>query len=115
MKAKRKVSRVSYEKLARDIIGHERLYYQQSQPVISDAEYDALLAELRGIEEAHPDWIVPWSPTRRVGAEPLAGFTKVVRKVPMLSLDNTYAEDDVRAFHERVVKNLGGEPSNRAT
>ncbi len=68
------------------------------------------MTQLRAVEDAHPDWAVSWSPTRRVGhGAPLDGFVKVVRPVPMLSLDNSYDADDLRAFHERVVRGLDGD------
>jgi DNA ligase (NAD+) len=95
--------------LIAEIEDHDRRYYVENRPVISDAEYDALLAELRALEAAHPEAIVPWSPTQRVGGKPTADFPKVVRQIPMLSLDNTYDEADLTAFHERVVRGLGGE------
>lgn len=101
--------RARYEKLAQDIAEHDRRYYLEARPTISDAEYDRLYAELRGLEAAHPDWIVPWSPTQRVAPKPVSDFPKVVRAVPMLSLDNTYDEDELHAFDERVRKGLGGE------
>ncbi|HEY3355152.1 MAG TPA: NAD-dependent DNA ligase LigA [Polyangia bacterium] len=98
-----------YEALAREILDHDRRYHVDSNPIISDVEYDRLLAELRALEAAHPELIVPWSPTQRVGFAPISEFPKVVREVPMLSLDNTYSEDDLREFHERVLKGLEGE------
>jgi len=81
----------------------------QHDPSISDREYDALMHELIELETQHPELVVDWSPTQRVGHAPVSEFAKVVREVPMLSLDNTYDEDDLRAFHERVVKGLGGD------
>src|SRR5207249_2488940 len=77
----------------------------------ADVEYDRLFKELRRIEEEHPEWVVPWSPSKRVGHAPASAFPKVVRETPMLSLDNTYDEADLRAWHERVRKGLGAEPS----
>ena len=98
-----------YLALARALTEHDRRYYVEAAPTISDVEYDRLVAQLRAIEADHPEWIVPWSPTQRVGHAPLSGFAKVVRPRPMLSLDNTYDEGDLRAFHDRVVKGLGGD------
>jgi DNA ligase (NAD+) len=95
--------------LIAEIEDHDRRYYLENRPTISDAEYDGLLAELRGLEAEHPEQIVPWSPTQRVGGKPTSDFPKVVRDVPMLSLDNTYDEGELRAFHERVVRGLGGD------
>jgi len=102
-------SRQQYLDLAAELTEHDRLYYVEATPKISDFEYDQLNKKLRGIEEANPDWVVDWSPTQRVGHEPISSFEKVVRDVPMLSLDNTYDEEDLRAFHERVLKGLDGE------
>lgn len=101
-------TREAYEALCREILEHDRRYYVDAEPVISDFEYDKLLEKLRAIEAAHPDWVLPWSPTQRVGHVPLSAFPKVERKVPMLSLDNTYDEAELTAFHERVVRGLGG-------
>jgi len=98
-----------YLRLVDEISEHDRRYYVEAAPTISDVEYDRLLASLRKLEDAHPAWVVAWSPTRRVAPEPASAFPKVVRKVPMLSLDNTYDEDELRAFHERVLKGLGGD------
>src|SRR5882672_8194831 len=95
--------------LSAEIEEHDRRYYLESRPTISDAEYDRLLAELKALEAAHPELVLPWSPTQRVGGKPTADFPKVIRRVPMLSLDNTYDEADLAAFHERVVRGLGGE------
>jgi len=95
--------------LITEIEEHDRRYYQEARPTISDREYDALLDELKSLEAAHPELIVPWSPTQRVGGKPTTDFPKVVRKVPMLSLDNTYDENDLNEFYDRVLRGLGGE------
>src|SRR5438128_405558 len=105
-----KRARAHYEELARALVEHDRRYYVENDPTVADAEYDRLLRELRAIEEAHPDWIVAWSPTQRVAPAPASAFPKVVRDTPMLSLDNTYDEADLKAWHERVRKGLGEEP-----
>lgn len=102
------MDQAAYLALVDEITEHDRRYYVDAAPVISDVEYDRLLASLRQVEAEHPDWIVAWSPTHRVGHAPVSAFPKVVRKVPMLSLDNTYDEAELRAFHDRVVKGLGG-------
>ncbi len=102
----------------RDVIrDHEYRYYVLAQPTISDAEFDRLLAELRALEVQHPGLVTPDSPTQRVGGRPAEGFATVDHAVPMLSLDNAYSEDDLRAFHERVMKVLaatGGAPPSVA-
>ena len=90
-----------------EIRRHEERYYVLNEPEISDAEFDRLLEELRAIEQAHPDLVVPDSPTQRVGGRPVEGFATVEHLVPMLSLDNTYSEDELRAFDERVRRGLG--------
>ncbi|MEO8501153.1 MAG: NAD-dependent DNA ligase LigA [Vicinamibacteria bacterium] len=89
---------------------HEHLYYVLSKPEISDQEFDALDRELRDLETAHPGLITPDSPTKRVGEVPLSEFPSVTHKEPMLSLENTYSEDEVREFEERVRRQLGDTP-----
>jgi len=103
------VTRAQYEALALQILEHDRRYYVDADPIIADVEYDRLFAELRAVESEHPDWVVQWSPTQRVGVTPVSTFPKVTRAVPMLSLDNTYDEKELTAFHERVVRGLGGD------
>ena len=96
----------AYLDLVAEMVEHDRRYYVDAAPTISDQSYDQLLKQVRDTEEKHPDWIVSWSPTQRVGHQPLSGFTKVVRDVPMLSLDNTYDEAELSAFHDRVTRGL---------
>jgi DNA ligase (NAD+) len=91
----------------RDLIRHhEERYYVQDDPEIGDAEFDALVNELKAIEREHPELVTPDSPTQRVGGRPVEGFETVDHAQPMLSLDNAYNEDDLRAFDERVRKGL---------
>jgi DNA ligase (NAD+) len=92
------------EKLRDEIRRHEDLYYVLDNPEISDAEYDALLEQLQRLEQAHPDQITPDSPTQRVGGKPAEGFSQVVHRRPMLSLDNSYNIDELRAFDQRCQK-----------
>ncbi len=101
--------RSEYLKLVDELTEHDRRYHVEASPTISDVEYDQLAVRLRELEAAHPDWIVEWSPTRRVGHQPVSDFPKVTRAVAMLSLDNSYDEADVRAFYDRVVKGLDGD------
>jgi DNA ligase (NAD+) len=91
---------------------HEDCYYRRSAPEISDAEFDALLHELERLEAAHPDLVTPDSPTQRVGGTIEHGFATVEHLVPMLSLDNAYSEEELRAFDDRVRRGagLGGAP-----
>ena len=95
------------EKLRAEIRRHDRLYYVETQPEISDREYDLLLKRLQEFEAAHPELITPDSPTQRVGGEPQTGFETVVHAAPMLSIDNTYNADELREFDARVAKALG--------
>ena len=95
------------ETLRKEINFHNYKYYVESNPVISDYEFDQLLKKLEDLEKKFPDLITPDSPTQRVGGEPLEGFKTVEHKVAMLSLDNTYNYDELRDFDERVKKNVG--------
>ncbi len=81
---------------------HEYRYYVLDDPEISDAEFDKLMEQLKSVEAEHPDLITPDSPTQRVGGKPREGFLKVRHSSPMLSLDNTYSEDELRAWERRV-------------
>jgi DNA ligase (NAD+) len=94
------------ETLRADIAEHNRRYYQDAAPTVSDREYDALYRELADLESAHPELAQADSPTRRVGGAPLAEFTQIRHQVPMLSLDNTYSEEEVGEFYRRVQKAL---------
>src|SRR5256714_6218326 len=89
------------ESLREEIRRHEELYYVHDSPEISDAEYDALLVRLQQLESEYPDLVTPDSPTQRVGGRPAEGFDEYVHRRPMLSLDNSYNIDDLRAFDER--------------
>src|SRR5438067_1128169 len=86
---------------------HEEQYYIHSAPEISDEQFDTLLHELEKLEAEHPDLVTPDSPTQRVGGRIVEGFATVEHKVPMLSLDNAYNEEELRAFDERVRKGAG--------
>ncbi len=81
---------------------HDYRYYVLDDPTISDADYDALLRELQAIEAAWPELIDPASPTQRVGGRPASGFSEIAHAVPMLSLDNAFDADDLRAFDRRL-------------
>src|SRR6185437_4230963 len=100
-------------KLRAQIAHHNRLYYELDRPSISDADYDALLGELRTLEREHPELITPDSPTQRVGGAPSGRFAKVRHAVPMLSLANAFTPEDVAGFLDRIRRFLkldAGEP-----
>src|SRR5262252_4951492 len=92
----------------RQLIRHnEEQYYVHSAPEASDEEFDKLLHELERLEADNPDLVSTDSPTQRVGGRLVEGFAEVQHKVPMLSLDNAYNEEELRAFDERVRKGAG--------
>ena len=98
--------------LRRKIEEHDRRYYVEARPTISDAAYDVLYRELRALEEAHPELITPDSPTQRVGGKATAGFKQVRHAMPMLSLDNLFAKDGLDGLKKwigSVEKLLPGE------
>ena len=92
--------------LREEIARHNRAYYVQDAPVISDAQYDALFNELLVLEKQHPQWQTVDSPTQRVGAAPLDAFKKVQHAVPMLSLANAFSSEDINAFDTRMCDEL---------
>ncbi len=96
------------EKLRETIRHHEYLYYGLDEPEISDAEFDALMRELKKLEEEHPELVTPDSPTQRVGGKPKEGFPKVAHSRPMLSLDNVTSEEELRDWDRRA-RSLAGE------
>ncbi len=96
--------------LRREIERHNRLYYVDDAPEISDAAWDELLRELQALEAAHPDLVTPESPTQRVGATPSESFPEVRHRVPMLSLANAFSDEDVAGFDRRCREALGAEP-----
>jgi DNA ligase (NAD+) len=89
-----------------EIRRHEERYYVLNDPEIADAEFDALMRKLAALEQAHPDLVTPASPTQRVGGKPVEGFATIEHVAPMLSLDNAYNEEELRAFDERVRRGL---------
>jgi len=95
------------EKLRAEINRHNRLYYIQDNPEISDAEYDSLMQELKRLEDENPQFLTPDSPTQRVGAEPLEAFGVVDHPYPLLSLGNAFSDDDLMAWYNRTLKLLG--------
>ena len=87
---------------------HNHRYYVLDDPIVSDGQYDGLMADLRRLEEEYPELLVPESPTQRVGAAPAEGFTQVAHQLPMLSLGNAFDDDGVAAWHRRVQNLLDG-------
>ncbi len=95
--------------LIEQLEGHNRRYYVESNPTISDTEYDKLHRELIELETRYPEAASPDSPTQRTGDEPIEGFSTVTHRVPMLSIDNTYSIEEVREFEERLRRQLDDE------
>ena len=95
--------------LVEEIFRYDRAYYVDAQPAISDQDYDRLYRELLDLEASHPELITSCSPSQRVGGEPLEGFDTVQHALPMMSLDNTYSQNEVREFIDRVQKLLPNE------
>jgi len=93
-----------YEALKKEIHFHNYRYHVLDDPMISDAEFDRMLLRLRAMEEAHPDWIAPDSPTQRSGALAADRFEKVRHPAPILSLANAFSEEDIHAWYERIAK-----------
>jgi len=102
--------REEIDRLRREIRQHDHFYYVMDNPRVSDGEYDALLSRLKVLEAAHPDLITPDSPTRRVGGKPSVAFAPVAHKIPMLSLDNAYSEEEFLDWDKRVRSGLKGAP-----
>ena len=97
--------------LRKELERHNHLYYVQSKPEISDYDYDMMLKELEKLEREHPEFADPNSPTQRVGSDINVEFAQVTHKYQMLSLNNTYNEQELADFDERVRKDLADENS----
>src|ERR1043166_6902702 len=97
------------EHLRNEIRKHDRLYYEEAAPIISDREYDRLYKELVDLETQFPDLVTADSPSQRVGGKPLKAFEQVPHLIPMLSLDNTYSEEEVKNFYARIQRLLPNE------
>ena len=95
--------------LREEIRKHDRLYYQDAAPIISDREYDRLYKQLVDLETQFPDLLTPDSPTQHVGGKPLEAFAQIQHRAPMLSLDNTYSEEEVVNFYKRIKRLLPDE------
>src|SRR3982751_1122432 len=92
-----------------EIEEHNRRYYEEAAPTISDRQYDRLYRELLDLEERFPQLVSPDSPTQRGGGAPLKAFAQIAHRAPMLSLDNTYSEEEVEAFYRRMERLLPNE------
>ena len=106
---KRKEAERKIRQLREEIRKHDRLYYEEAAPIISDHKYDRLYKELADLETQFPDLLTPDSPTQRVGGRPLQAFEQVSHLIPMLSLDNTYSEAEVKNFYARMQRLLPDE------
>jgi DNA ligase (NAD+) len=102
-------ARARHAELATEIRQHDHAYYVEAKPVITDHDYDRVYRELIDLEKRFPELATPASPSQRVGGEPLSAFKPSQHLAPMMSLDNTYSQDEVRQFVERVQKLLPGE------
>ena len=98
------------EQLREELHAHNYRYYVLNQPAIGDQEFDMMMHELQDLEARHPEMYDPNSPTQRVGSDLQKEFRQVAHRYPMLSLSNTYSEQDVREWYDSVTKGLGGEP-----
>lgn len=96
-----------YHHLIEEIRKHDKLYFAEARPAISDYDYDQLVKQVEQIEREHPEWISPHSPTQRVGEALTKGFRQITHQVPMLSLANTYSKEELEDFIKRVHKLLG--------
>ena len=105
----RKEAERKIRQLREEIRKHDRLYYEEAAPIISDHKYDRLYKELADLETQFPDLLTPDSPTLRVGGRPLQAFEQVSHLIPMLSLDNTYSEAEVKNFYARMQRLLPDE------
>ncbi len=97
------------EKLRDEIRRHDRKYYVEAQPEITDRQYDKLMDRLKELEAAHPALVTPDSPTQKVGGEPVAALQPVTHRLPMLSIENTYSVEELRKYGQRIAKLLPGE------
>ncbi len=102
------MTRNEYIKLCHEIWEHNRRYYLDCNPILTDYEFDQLLQQVIDCEKKHPDWIESFSPTQRVNELLSEGFSSVKHHSPMLSLPNTYSDDEIKDFLKRVCKNLEG-------
>ena len=97
-------AKLRHARLVEEIRLHDRAYYVEAKPVISDHDYDRLYHQLLDLEKEFPELATPDSPSQRVGGAPLSEFKSVRHAVPMMSLENTYSQEEVRDFVKRVQK-----------
>lgn len=102
--------RAEIERLRSEIRRHDVLYYVEARPEISDREYDRMMRRLQELEAAHPEYFSPDSPTQKVGGEPIEGFVTVEHRVPMLSIDNVFTDEELAEFGKRVERLVGPQP-----
>ena len=108
-KSEKEIARKRISELRVQLHEHNHLYYNIAQPIISDKEFDVMMKELEVLELEYPEFYDPLSPTMRPGGDPVDGFEKVRHSTPMLSLTNTYSEDEIEEWMQRVTKGLEGE------
>jgi len=106
-----KVPAARASELRDEIRRHDRLYHTEARPEITDAEYDALVRELKTLEAEHPELVTPDSPTQRVGGAPVSDLPNVRHEIPLLSLDNAYNREELEAWLKRVKERLGRMPA----
>ncbi len=99
-------SRAAYDSLKQQLNEHAHRYYVLDDPQITDSEYDRLMRDLQAMEAEHPEWVTVDSPSQRVGGEPLDAFTQVKHELPMLSLDNSFNDEELLAFDQRIKDRL---------
>ena len=99
-------AKTEHMRLTLELEAHDKRYYQEDAPTISDAEYDALRQRFNAIEKRFPEFVTAESPSQKIGAAPSGRFRKVRHALPMLSLDNAFAEEDVRDFVGRIARFL---------
>src|SRR5205809_3344367 len=97
------------ETLRRELERHNRLYYLEAKPEVSDFEFDRMMKRLEELEAKHPELADPNSPTQRVGGAPIDSFASVIHDPPMLSIENSYTLDELSEWHARVLRGLGRE------
>lgn len=106
MKAVMDPKHKKYKELCREVWQHNHFYYVEQAPRISDQEFDQLLRQIEELERAHPEWVTPASPTQRVGESLTEGFRTLPHRVPMLSLANSYSQEELQSFFDRMERRI---------